>query len=404
MKRSLIAAVLCWLALGCAVAAPNGGITRAVTNGNDSGSGSLRDALINAGAGDLIVFEASVAQVNVTSGSLPIEDSLEIRGNSPQTKIVRVPGSPEFPLMTVTGPSTVTLNRLDLRGGESSGVTDAATAVLANNLGSGSLQIFNSIIADNGANAGSSASAIFVGNGTLQMERTQVRNNLSKTRGAVQVRGQNLFIRSSLFFANRVGDTSGFRDIWYVNLDAGGTRVVSMENTTFRSDSNSGGSIWIEEAVNAVTNIFLTHSTFSREPNRSGMDFFTLGNSLGQSTLTVANCIFEGGEPTGNIARTSQGGNAFFGLRPAWAQPNDIEGLAFLDVPEQLFLRDLGGNVPVAIFQDNSLMIDTTSQCAGMTQDARGVTRPIDGNNDQIALCDPGAYEAGPKLLGNGFE
>ena len=54
--------------------------TITVTNGNDSGSGSLRHAILDASPGDTINFAPSVTTVTLTSGELVIDKNLTITG------------------------------------------------------------------------------------------------------------------------------------------------------------------------------------------------------------------------------------------------------------------------------------------------------------------------------------
>ena len=54
--------------------------TITVTNGNDSGPGSLRQAILNASSGDAINFAPSVTTVTLTSGELVIDKNLTITG------------------------------------------------------------------------------------------------------------------------------------------------------------------------------------------------------------------------------------------------------------------------------------------------------------------------------------
>ena len=64
-----------------AVAIPVHATTITVVNGNDSGPGSLRQAILNALSGDTINFAASVTTVTLTSGEeLVIDKNLTITG------------------------------------------------------------------------------------------------------------------------------------------------------------------------------------------------------------------------------------------------------------------------------------------------------------------------------------
>src|SRR3954468_2816788 len=59
--------------------------TITVTNGNDSGSGSLRQALADANDGDTIQFDAALngQTITLTSGELVVADSITISGPGP---------------------------------------------------------------------------------------------------------------------------------------------------------------------------------------------------------------------------------------------------------------------------------------------------------------------------------
>ncbi len=64
----------------CAMATQTGAATITVTNTNDSGPGSLRQAILNASSGDTINFAPSVTTVTLTSGELVIDKNLIITG------------------------------------------------------------------------------------------------------------------------------------------------------------------------------------------------------------------------------------------------------------------------------------------------------------------------------------
>ncbi len=69
--------------------------TITVTNGNDSGAGSLRQAVSDATSGDTIVFDQSVTTITLTSGHIVITKNLTISGGNNHVTITRS-GSTEF--------------------------------------------------------------------------------------------------------------------------------------------------------------------------------------------------------------------------------------------------------------------------------------------------------------------
>ena len=62
-------AACCGWALVFAMPA-GGATTRTVTNGGDSGAGSLRQTIADAASGDTIVFAAGLSTVSLTTGQL----------------------------------------------------------------------------------------------------------------------------------------------------------------------------------------------------------------------------------------------------------------------------------------------------------------------------------------------
>src|SRR5215472_13443477 len=71
-----------------------------VINGNDSGPGSLRQALADANDGDTINFDASVGTVILTTAELAIDKSLTLSG-APQMVTVRRVSQTEFRIFHV---------------------------------------------------------------------------------------------------------------------------------------------------------------------------------------------------------------------------------------------------------------------------------------------------------------
>jgi hypothetical protein len=83
--------------------------TTTVTNGNDSGSGSLRQAIIDASPGDTINFAPSVTTVTLTSGELVIDKNLTITGPGANRLTVQVDDFVYFRIFNISS-STVTVS------------------------------------------------------------------------------------------------------------------------------------------------------------------------------------------------------------------------------------------------------------------------------------------------------
>lgn len=66
---------------------------------------------------------------------------------------------------------------------------------------------------------------------------------------------------------------------------------------------------------------------------------------------------------------------------------------------------DTGGGLPTLSPRITSLLVDAGDPTACPDADARGVGRPLDGNNDGIGVCDIGAVELkNDFLFRSGFE
>ena len=68
--------------------------TITVTNGNDSGPGSLRQALADAQDGDTINFDPSVNTVTLTTAELAIDKSVTLSGAPQMVTVVRASQTP----------------------------------------------------------------------------------------------------------------------------------------------------------------------------------------------------------------------------------------------------------------------------------------------------------------------
>ena len=90
--------------------------TSTVINTNDSGAGSLRQALADANDGDTINFDAAVTgTITLTSGELLVNDSITING--PGANILAVNGNAASRVFHISSGKTVIISGLTITNG-----------------------------------------------------------------------------------------------------------------------------------------------------------------------------------------------------------------------------------------------------------------------------------------------
>src|SRR5215467_6682097 len=115
--------ILCLLFLVAPVVAVVGALAPAniilVTNTNDSGPGSLRQALVDANDGDTINFDSSLNRqtITLTSGELNVDKDVTING--PGAKNLAVDGNAQSRVFDVNPGKTVTIDGLTVTNGYS---------------------------------------------------------------------------------------------------------------------------------------------------------------------------------------------------------------------------------------------------------------------------------------------
>src|SRR5690349_21818579 len=107
-------ALLWWTAAFCAAAIPAYATTIAVTNTNDNGAGSLRQALAIANDGDTITF-AVTGSIVLTTGELLVDKSISISG--PGASLLAVDGNANGRVFHIGPGTTVTIAGLTIRNG-----------------------------------------------------------------------------------------------------------------------------------------------------------------------------------------------------------------------------------------------------------------------------------------------
>jgi hypothetical protein len=310
--------------------------TYTVANTNDSGPGSLRQAILDAnassGVADTIDFDLSLSgpQTITLASQLPtITDGagLTIDGGSAD---ITLSGNNVVRVFEVASGAELTLNNLTVANGRAD---NAGGGIL--NLGT--LEVNNSTISGN--RAGTFSGGIH-NVGTLTVNNSTISGNRAGTfSGGIHNVG-TLTVNSSTISGNSAGTDNGG-----IGNASAGTLTVNNSTISGNSANNNGGGI---------------------------------GNG---STATLNNTIVannEGGNCAG-LPVTDDGGNL------EW--PGNDCGFALSADPLLGPLADNGGPTQTHALQPDSPAIDAAVECPPPATDQRGVSRP------QGDACDIGSFE-----------
>lgn len=171
---------------------PAGAVTFIVTNLNDSGPGSLRQAITDANATlglDTIAFSSTVrGTITLTTGQIQITDALTLNG--PGANVLAISGnntSRIFQLTDVMNGKVLTINQLTLKNANTSGANVGGAVYGAKSL----LTVNNCMLNDNNANEGG---AIYMNGGALTINNSALIANQGRYVGG-GIRGYNTVIR-----------------------------------------------------------------------------------------------------------------------------------------------------------------------------------------------------------------
>jgi hypothetical protein len=310
--------------------------TFTVTNTNDSGAGSLRQAMTDANATpgtDTIIIPTGTYVL--TTGKLIINDNVIITGAGAATTLID--GNANERVFETRGSSITTMSGVTIQNGRQNG---NGAGVFVDN--SSILNLSDAILTNNNGTGGDGGA--FHVHGTLNLNRVLINNNLANNGAGIYFHGAN---GGSL------------------------TNVTISGNTA----TNQGGGIWTDMVIT------VTNSTFTLNNANDGGGIYSNG-----ATVTMSNTIV-----SGNTAATvnkdvrgsfsSNGFNLIEVVGTATGFGSDITGVsANLDV-----LADNGGPTRTHALLAGSPALNAGTTTGAPAVDQRGFTRD--------AAPDIGAYE-----------
>lgn len=296
--------------------------TFTVTNFDDSGSGTLREAinLANASAGaDEIRFQSS-GTVRINSQLPTITDSLSIFGPNPQPSnnlmtisaghgVDGIPGTGDgWRIFDIDNGAAsniaVVLNFIRLTGGDLRVAGQGGGAIRNRE----NLELSTVTLFDNAASgAGAGGGAILNLSGSVGFNNSTVRNNSTADGpgGAIHSVGGEVELDDSTITANMAKGAIGFGG----GIAAEGGSVTITTSTVSHNStwgSNSGGGGLFVNGASLLLEFSTVNANFTVGGNSHGGGLFVGGNLSNQTTISIHNSTL-----SENTAVAGQGGALF---------------------------------------------------------------------------------------------
>jgi hypothetical protein len=377
--------------------------TVTVTNLNDSGAGSLRQAIADAAPGDTIEIKAT-GTITLTGGQLLILKDLTINGPGHESLVIS--GNNASRVFQVAS-ATVSISGVTITGGNAG--AGAGGGVNAQ----GTLTLKDSLVVSNVARLGGG----IYNTDTLNLVRTAVINNSdTQTGGGFYIDGGTTTLTDSAVGGNTsVGLGGGFYvSTGTVNLvrstvsgnsatRGGGFEnrgTVNLTNSTLSGNNattGDGGGVWMSTGNLVIANSTIAGNTAASGKGGGIFDFVASGTTSLVNTVLAGNSAGAAPDCSGSIASLGFnliGSNS--GCNYTSAAGDQVGTFASPINPLHGALAENGGPTRTHALLTGSPAIDAgnpTTPGSGGTAceatDQRGASRP------QGSACDTGAYEFG---------
>ncbi|MGI0481987.1 choice-of-anchor Q domain-containing protein [Geminocystis sp. CENA526] len=332
-----------------------------VTNTNDSGPGSLRQAILDAnalGGEDTIIFggpiftDTTPDTIILTSGPLTINESVNIKGTG--ANLLTISGNNNSRVFQLGGISanTYNLSGLTITGG----IADLGGGIFMSDVDD-SLNIDQVHVTGNTAT--SNGGGLYIQGGTLNFTNSTISNNNSVFDGGGTLVDTNATLSNVTVSSNTASEVGGIR-----HVVTNGSRSLLLINTTIANHTQTGnaGIGLANTSQNSGISAITKYSNSIFDNNTTNIVNANLDTGTGASIQSLGYNISSDG--TGNLTATGDLPNT-----------NPLLGV----------LQNNGGSTPT-----HALLPGSPAIGAGNTTlitDQRGITRP-QGTNDDI-----GAFE-----------
>jgi hypothetical protein len=325
-----------WVAVLCTVTIPAHAATVTVSNTNDSGPGSLRQALVMANDGDTLTFAVS-GSIMLTTGELFVDKSITISG--PGAGNLAVDGNANGRVFYIGSGTTVTIAGLTIRngmvtgnfpGGSGGGIysfqatltlNDCAISGNSATYGGGVtndafndekgdswavLTISNSTLSGNSASYGGggvfnssgrwTGAVLTINNSTLSMNSAGYYGGGIDNNG-YEIVGATITLNNSMLSGNSAAYGGGVCN----SAPAGGYGSLEVNNSTLTGNSATygGGGVFNVSYSSAEAVLQISNSTISNGSAQTGGGVDNESNDDGGAIEQISKSTFSGNSASG---------------------------------------------------------------------------------------------------------
>ncbi len=365
--------------------------TFTVTNLNDSGAGSLRQALTDAnataGTADFVVFQAGLTGTITLTSTLNITDSLTIAG--PGAASLTISGGDAVRVLKAF--TDLAISGLTISGGRTSFAPEffGGAGILASRLTLDGVVVSGNTMTGNGPGGGIRAGSLTVRNSTIT---GNVCGSVGPTYGGGGggINVNSLVMENCTVVGNTANGAGGGGGIY---LSPNGTNSVTIRNSTIAGNTApSGGGISAGGSATTIQNCTITGNTSTATGTAAGVGGGGIRGGVNLvSTIVSGNTSANGRDDIAASATAVVNANFsavgdLDGFTPSATSANNLFGATLNLQP----LADNGGPTQTVALGAGSAAVNAGTNPAGLATDQRGAgfTRV------QAGAADIGAFES----------
>lgn len=289
-----------------------------VTNANDNGAGSLRDAIAAAKSGDTIQFSSSLANqtIRLTSGQLNIADGKNLTIDGSGAAGLTISGNNSSRIFYVNS-TFVSLTQFTVKNLTLSSASTAEPGGAVYSTDQAQLSFDGVTFSNNVANKG--GASVFTNRGSVSVNNSQFLNNQATagndergSAGITAVDATEVTVRDSLFFGNKgingaaintLNTKLTVQDCQFLNNDVSAATVATNDPNGNNFLRGYGGAIFTDRAKDSAT---IQNCVFDGNIAKSAGGACYLFNDP-EDVVTISNTSFRNNKATG--MPNGEGGN-----------------------------------------------------------------------------------------------